>query len=336
MKGMDLDRLRSFLQVAEAESLSEAARRLHLSQPALSRQMKMLEDALGAALFERTGRGMRLTDAGAPLRRRALPLVRELEGLGAALEAQAERVTGELAWVVPPSVPPSWVAGIAQRYRALHPDVALEVTVALSGEVREGLLRGRFDLGILYPTVRSASLEAERLFRERLHLVASPGTGVSEAKPVSFREALAHPLVLPPRPHALRMLVEGHAAAQGLALPIVMEANSLRLIVELVRAGVGRSILARRSVLEELASGAIVAAPVVRPRLERETLLAWPADHPLSRPAERMRCLVVEAAAEERARRAGADRRARVSDRRASPPTPTRRGAPSRSRRRSG
>lgn len=113
---METHLLRSFLHVAELGNLSRASERLHLSQPALSRQIKQLEQSLGVELFERTGRGVRLTDAGELLERRARPLLADLEVLAAEVSGPCP---GSIRW--PHRRDPSIIRRITRRRH--HPNV---------------------------------------------------------------------------------------------------------------------------------------------------------------------------------------------------------------------
>ncbi|MCA9574589.1 MAG: LysR family transcriptional regulator [Polyangiales bacterium] len=280
MASMNLDQLHAFLHVADLGSQSAAAERLHLTQPALSRRLRELESGVGVALFRRTGRGSVLTPAGVELRRRAAPLVEELERVGRDLADDTGILRGDVRLATPPSVGVELAGEVITQLRAEHPEVRLSVSVALTGEVREGLLRGDLDLGVLYHPVASTQLHTEPLFREELVLVSAPGTPAPER--IGLREALALPLVLPARQHGLRALTELHALRLGLSLDVTVEANSLRLLSELVSRGLGHTLLPVRAVQDELRAGRLVATPLRGGGLRRESLLAWGRDRALS------------------------------------------------------
>lgn len=279
---LDTHRLRSFLHVVELGSLSAAARRAHLSQPALSRHVQQLEEDMGVALFERTGRGMRVTDAGALLAERARPLLTQLEQLASEVAAQAEVVTGSVSLAVPPSVGMALPADVIEVFREAHPKVALRVVVALSGAIHDALVRGSLDLGILYQPVRSPAVRTEALWRESLWCVGGPGE-FEKGSALRLRGVLAEPLILPAPRHGLRAFVEGHAARLGAGVDVPVEADSLQLLLELVRRGAGRTLLPARAFADELAAGRLSAARVTHPALERKTLLAWSAERHMSR-----------------------------------------------------
>ncbi len=273
---MELKWLRAFTQVAALGQLGRAAQRLHLTQPALSRQIKQLEQALGVTLFRRTGRGMELTEAGALLQERAPPLLKSLDQVAAELSERSEAIAGPVVLAVPPSIGSGLAADMVERCRRRYPAIELRLVVALSGAVREGLLRGRYDLGLLYEPLPRADLEIERLWQERLWCVAHPEAGLDPQRAIRMAEVLGDSLVLPGARHGLRLLVEEQAARLELRPRVAVEVDSLRVLVELVRRGVGRTLLPRHAVATELAAGLVSIAPVIRPVLRRLTMLGWP------------------------------------------------------------
>ncbi|MCA9533363.1 MAG: LysR family transcriptional regulator [Myxococcales bacterium] len=303
---MNIDQLHAFLHVAELGSQSRAAERLHVTQPALSRRLRELEASLGVALFRRTGRGVALTPAGAELRRRAAPLVGELDRLAQDLAADSGVLRGEVRLATPPSVGVELAGEVVAQMRSEHPEVKLCVSVALTGEIREGLLRGELDLGVLYHPVASAQLHTEPLFREELALVSRPSQQPgSEGVPVSLREALGLPLILPARQHGLRALLELHALRLGLVLDVVVEANSLRLLSDLVSRGLGHTLLPARAVQDELRAGRLCTTRLRGSGLRRESVLCSSRDRPLAASALEVAARIRREARKQRTTRRG-------------------------------
>lgn len=265
--------LASFLRVVEEGTVGRAAVRVGVTQPALSRQIRQLEDTLAVRLFDRTGRGMRLTAAGATLVEHARKLLTDLDRLADAVRAQDARISGRVSFAIPPSLGAHVPADVAEICRHRYPDVELRVVVALTGAVYDNIISGRLDLGVVYHPVRSAHLQAEPLARETLGLVTRADEALSPGGP-SLEEALREPLVLPSERHGLRRVVAGYAAREGLHLDVAVEADSLVVLLELVRRGVGRTLLPRRALEADLQAGTLGWTPVLSPRLERTTALA--------------------------------------------------------------
>ncbi len=143
---MDLKQLRTFLHVAETGSLSKAAKRLNVTQPALSRQIRLLEEDAGVALFVRTGRGVILSEAGEKLKPRARVLDEEMERLKMDMTAFAGTVRGEVRVGLPPSDGMVLAAPVVERFHQDYPQVKLHITQLLSGALQENLWDGRLDM----------------------------------------------------------------------------------------------------------------------------------------------------------------------------------------------
>jgi LysR family nitrogen assimilation transcriptional regulator len=285
---MDLKQLRSFLHIAELSSLSKAAERLHLSQPALSRQIKMLEAEIGEPLFLRTGRGVEITEAGRLLERRANAVLTELERFNSDLAAQKGRVAGTLCLGLPPSSGLILAGPLIERYRSEYPDVRLRVTQLLSGTLQEHLLDGRADLGILYEGATSPRIAFERLNSEELFLIARPQEISAPKNEVNFDSLCSMPLILPGQPHSLRTIVERLAAKRDQKLNVVIEADSLSVLLELVRRGLGVTILSQAACRRDVEKRRLIALPITDPGIVRTAVLAWSRDFPLTPAAKAM------------------------------------------------
>jgi len=285
---MDLKQLRTFLHVADLGSLSRAAKRLRLSQPALSRQIKLLEEEVGEALLSRTGRGVEITEAGEVLARRASRILSEVERLHADMSDYKGRISGEVVLGLPPSAGLAVGGPLIERYRATYADVKVRVVQMMSGNVQDALLDGRLDLGIIYEGAPAKRLRAERLWSEELYLVGNQEAGIEKDAPVSFADVCKHPLVLSAPRHGLRQILEVQAVKDDLNLDVAVESDSLSMILELTRRGLGATVLPLVACRDDLEKGSLFAAPISTPKLERISSLAWSKDFPLSPAAAAM------------------------------------------------
>lgn len=284
---MNLTHLRSFVHVAELGSLSLAADRLQLSQPALSRQIQLLEAQLGVNLLRRTGRGVVPTEVGERLREHAYGLFEEIAKIERDL-AGSEEVGGRLSVGIPPSASVTIAGGLVERYRQRYPAVALRIVEDLTGAIQEGLLAGRLDLGILYESALSAGLHTELLRAEALELIGPPDADLHTDVPVRFETLAELPMILPGHRHGLRAIIEQSAFRAGVRLQTVIEADSLRLLQDFVHRGLGYTVLSREVCAPLLASGNLTAAPIVEPPLRRNWVLAWRKDAALGAAAQAM------------------------------------------------
>jgi LysR family nitrogen assimilation transcriptional regulator len=270
---MDLRQLRTFVHVAELGSLSKAADRLRIAQPALSRQMRMLEEELKVPLFSRHGRGMVLTSSGEVLLARAVAVLKDLEAARADVAAEAGAVKGRVVLGAPPTVGDALSARLVERFVGLHPDVSIRIVSAFSGYLLDWLQRGEIDLAVVYePEVRQ-NLRIEPLIAETLFLVGGPDA-IRRKRQVPFAKVLERRLVLPGPQHGLRKIVERAAQKRDRALDIVVEADSLQTMKDLVERGIGWTILPLGPVHREISEGRLTAAQITAPQLTRTLVIA--------------------------------------------------------------
>ncbi len=225
---VQLRHLRSFIRIVEAGSISRAAARHHIAQPALSQQMAELERALGVMLLHRGAAGVRPTEAGEVLLRQAraildnvgkLPAV--LRSIGAAAEPAGRVVLGLLHMItVPHSV------AFLDACRERHPRVVPEIVTGHSVRLRSEVAAGNLDLALVFEALASAPPGFVRrpLFRQRLHLVQRRGLG---SGPVDLAALAAMPLVLPLGPTDMRNLLEAALATVGAVPRIVGEIQTI-------------------------------------------------------------------------------------------------------------
>lgn len=279
---MDIKQLRSFVHIAELGSLSRAAERLNLSQPALSRQLNLLEESLDTKLLERTGRGVKLTEAGQMLAERARVILTDLARLEADLSARSSQVTGHVHVGVPPSAGIVITGALIENLRDRYPDLNVTVAEDLTGDVQEGLLSGRIDIGILHDGMISRSLYAEPLWREDLFLISHPSQVGEQETEIAYEDVLSLPLIMPTNKHGLRAMMQEAAFRAGRPLTPVVEADALRVLIDLVTRNLGHTVLPRSSLVQELSTGRLTARRITNPQLSRKVMLSWLQERPLS------------------------------------------------------
>ncbi|MBS7697652.1 MULTISPECIES: LysR family transcriptional regulator [unclassified Chelatococcus] len=277
---MEVKQLRTFVHVAELGSISLAAERLHIAQSALTRQIQALEAEVDAQLFRRHGRGVELTDQGAALFARATVILREIEQARAEIKSEQAVLTGEVSFGMPPTVADVLSGVLIEKFSRLHPRVKLRVVSGYSGHVLDWLQRGAIDLGVLYENKLPSTIRSQPLLLERLFLIEPPGPRPVEASVASLAEIADLRLVLPSRRHGLRLLIDSVAAQAGYAFEPVVEADSLPVQIDLVRRGLGATILPFLSVFADVEAGTLLARPIVEPEITRRLVLASVIDRP--------------------------------------------------------
>jgi DNA-binding transcriptional LysR family regulator len=277
---MDIRQLRTFSCVAELGSLSKASDTLRVAQPALSRQIKLLEHELRAELFTRNGRGMVLTDAGRLLLARTAGIVRQIDQVRDEIQSAGGPPSGRVVLGLVPTVSCVISARLARRTVDRYPGISLCIVESYSGHLMEWLHRGEMDLALIYGPSSDLHLTVQSLGRDPIVAVGPRGSGLAQKKQVDIGWLLKQRLVLPSHSHGLRALIEQAAAKKKLKLDVKLEADSFRVLTSLVEEGLGYTLLPPSSVRNEVADGRLEAAAIAKPAPMRELTLASPIDHP--------------------------------------------------------
>ncbi|MGW8375094.1 LysR substrate-binding domain-containing protein [Streptomyces sp. ODS28] len=273
---MDVKQLKALVTVAEVGSVTRAAAVLHVVQPAVTRQIRTLEQELGAVLFDRTRHGMQLTEAGTVLVDRARRALNELERARAEVQPAPGTVGGIVTIGLLESATDLLAEPLVSALARDHPDIDLRLMTAYSGHLQKWLDDGDLDLSLLYDLDSTPSLNARPLAREHLWAVAPAAAGLRPERPVTFAETAAHPLVMPSSGHGLRALIDSTAVRAGARLRVSVQTNALHLQKQLVAAGHGWTVLPGLGITEDLTDGTLSAAPLCEPEVWRSVVLATP------------------------------------------------------------
>lgn len=271
---MDYRRLNYFLRISELGSLSRAADRLRIAQPALSRQMHLLEQEVGLPLFIRHRRGVALTEVGEELRSKLIGPMRQIEIAVEDMRSLSRELGGQVALGMPPTVGHVLAGPLARRIAARAPNVSLRIVEGYGGHLVDWLQRGEIDIAILYGPVADFRLSAKELVLEELMLVGPPDCALQPDVGLEFERLSRLSLILPSHPHGLRLVVDGMAAKMKIKLEVRFQADSFALMKELVESGLGYTVLPLSSFAREATVGRLRYAPFSRPRVMRHLMLA--------------------------------------------------------------
>ena len=217
---MELRQIRYFLSVAETEHLTQSAEALFITQSTLSHGLRQLEAELGMPLFDRIGRGLKLSQAGVAFRGYALRALQELEAGRMALADMAGLQAGTLTVGVIPTFLTLFIPDVVAAFSAAYPGVRVMVRDLRSGQIEEQLISGQLDLGIAFHPATREEIDAEPLFDERMHLVVHESHPLAKRRTMRMRELADVPLALLPSSFATRRLID-HAFAQAHVKPLV-------------------------------------------------------------------------------------------------------------------
>ncbi|HEU4460175.1 MAG TPA: LysR substrate-binding domain-containing protein [Methylibium sp.] len=251
---MDLKQLETFVHVAELGSFTRAATVLRVAQPALSRQVRALEVELRQALFERNGRGVTLTEPGRRLLAHGRGILQQVARAKLDL-SDRDAAGGHLAVGLPPSLSRTHTGALVGAFRERFPKATLTVVEGLSTYAMEWLALGRIDCALVYNVSPTAAIDLQPVGDESLYLISARPTRAADAAvavasatvPVRLARLIDHELVMPSRPHSIRMLLETTLAAGGLKPHIALEIDSVPAILDIVARQSLHAVLARNA-----------------------------------------------------------------------------------------
>jgi len=288
---MDLKQLEYFVRVAEMGSFTRAAISLDVAQPALSRQIRLLEVELRQNLLTRNGRGALPTEAGKLLLEHGRGILHQValtrEELGAARGALA----GKVSIGLPPSLSKLITVPLVKAFNAELPKAQLTLTEGFSVLMHQGLRAGNLDMAVLYNPDRSADLEMQTLHEDELALIspasyATPKTVASGRKKAVESMSLADvanlPLILPSRPNAFRILLEGELMRIGKRPNLLLEVDGLNAILNLVKEGMGHAILPSYTLSNFDNAQPFSVLPIHTPVIRSQLMLVWSARRPIT------------------------------------------------------
>jgi LysR family transcriptional regulator, nitrogen assimilation regulatory protein len=286
---MDLRALRYFVHVAEVRSFSKAAVQLRVAQPALSRQVRKLEDELGVELLERTGHPIALTEAGTLLLQRAHSLMREVSQAADDVRSHGADLVGSATLGVSPATCEVLGPVMTRECAKSYPKLRLNFIEGFSSFIFERLVNQELTLCILHNPPRHPGIEIEPLLSEPMYLVG-PGDQTPALHRAHAKMALESlPLILPNRTHSLRMLID--RALAGRRIDVAFQVDGYTLTKALVAAGQGYTILPYSSIQQQVETKQLSAVPL-KPKISWTLCLAYRTDQRTARALGALRDII--------------------------------------------
>jgi len=284
---MDLKQLEYFRHVAELGSFTRAASFLSVVQPALSRQVRQLEVELGQNLFERNGRGVVLTDAGTRLLEHTRGILTQVGRARQELEDQRNGDSGHFALGLPPSLGNCVTVPLVKAFALNLPNARLATVEGLSAYILEWLNVGRVDCALVYNATASTTVDLLPLLDDQLYLIAplaaNRADGAAAPRESITLSALAdYPLIIPSRPHALRMSVENALASVDRKIRVAHEIECIPAVIDLARQGHGFGVLPMNAVKSSQWANEVRALSIGKPPLTTSLSIATSAQRPRS------------------------------------------------------
>lgn len=272
---MDLSQLSYFVRVADAGGFSLASAQLALTQSTVSRQVALLEEELGQRLFNRTGRGVTLTEAGRTFLRYAQSMLDTNQQAREALEDLQSSPRGRVTIGLPPRIANRIVPQLVQDFRDKLPNATIVVSEGQSHNLRELLIADRLQLAMLFDPPPSAQLHYEELATDELLFIAP--TYYQLRSDVHIYDQLSSwDFILQSHPHSIRALIDAAAQVRKLKLNVVAEVDSVRSVMALVMRGVGCTVMPSSVLSDEARQLGLKVASLGSPPIISRLVLATP------------------------------------------------------------
>lgn len=292
---MELRQLRYFVAIVDHGSLSRAARVLHIAQPALTQQVQQLEDELGAQLLHRSAQGVMATDAGKTFYEHAQAILKQVDDAKWAVAQSANRPAGTVALGIPQSVSGALALPLLTAVRNAYPEITLQLTEELSGNLIEQLKSGRINLAVLFDDGQLNMFDTTPLVEEEMMFVTRAASQFAPAgKLVTLAQAVRVPLILPGVQHGIRPRIENLARSAGLTIDNVIDINSVAILKSALLADLGATVLAAAPLLAEIERGALLVHPFGDIRVSRTLALCSSKNIPLTNAGAAVKRLVLD------------------------------------------
>jgi LysR family nitrogen assimilation transcriptional regulator len=270
---MDMRRLRYFNTIADYGSFSAASRRLKIAQPALSRQIRLLEEEVGVELFTRSLNGVVLTEAGNRLYRHVQALMHQFGQTREIAQGELGGVAGEVAIGLPTTICAILAKPLLDAALRRYPKVRIRLVESLGSVIREMLESGSLDLAVLYNIEATNRLAVDELMVEDLCLVGVADPALEGLTTLEFRQLARFPLVLSSTAQSLRRLLETMAVSEGIELNIRLEVDSVHLTRYIAEEGLAYTVASHGVFHQEVESGRLRAIDIVNPRIRRSVAI---------------------------------------------------------------
>jgi DNA-binding transcriptional LysR family regulator len=285
---VELRQLRCFASIFEEGTITGAARRLNVVQPALSVQLAKLEAEVGQKLFERGRLGLEPTPAGRRMYSLFMPILRDVAQARTQMALLSKEISGRVAIGLVTSVTNSVLSNCILECARRHPNIQLTASDGYSSAMIDAVMSRNLDIALINRPRTKIGLPAEVALEERMVLMRAPGTDIRR-KAIRIDELGNLRLVLPSKRHGLRGIMDYHFAEQGIDIAPHVEVDSLNVILDLVKETNWVTILPQIAAHHELTAGTLVADAIVGPGIIRQLL--W-IHHPRRMPSAADRCFM--------------------------------------------
>ena len=278
---MELRQIHYFIAVAETTSLTKAVGRLHIAQPALSQNIKNLEEELDTRLFERSRQGMALTDSGVAFLEHARGIIRQVNRAKESIRDFDDNPSGTVSIAMPASVANVLSVPLFQFLKKNYPAIELNLDEGLTGNIRQAFDVGLFDIILVgLNEDGSDNLSVEPLIREDLYFISQYSEGDSNTVEIDFLDLANYPIIISQVQHSMGQTVMRYAQEQQLDLKIISSNTALHPAIKLIEAGIGYGISPWSAIHEKHEQKLICARKIINPCMHRTVSMLSPSNRP--------------------------------------------------------
>jgi DNA-binding transcriptional LysR family regulator len=272
---LDIRALRYFAEVVNCGGFSRASAILHVTQPAISRAVRLLEEELGVRLLIREPKSVKPTREGEVVYRHAAQMLRHVRQLTSELTDMKSELKGEFRVGLPPLVGSTFFPDVIAQFRREYPGVELHIAEFFSSRLEQALDEGQIDIAAAMLPVDLDRFVVQQFAADRLMFVVNPGHEISTCSAMRILALKTQPLVTFTKDFKLCRLIEDACRAQGFMPSVVGRSSHLDLVLAMVSSGMGITVLPK-SVIERSNLGQFVAVPIVKPAIRFELALVRP------------------------------------------------------------
>lgn len=296
---MELRQLRYFVSVVDHGSLSRAATKLHIAQPALTNQLNQLEDELGVHLLHRTPQGTSATERGKVFYEYAIAILRQISDAKSVVNETSEQPRGNVSLGIPQSVSAALAMPLLKAVRDKYPKISLQITEELTGNLVTELKLGRLNLAILFDDGHLGCFSTEPMVEEEIRFITRAESQFSADKPlIELADAMHRPLILPDIHHGVRPHVEKILRLRKLCMSHLVEINSIAILKSALLADMGVTLSPVAPFVAELERGMLSEHEIADAEMYRTVVVCASKAVPLTAAAEAVRRLVIDTARE--------------------------------------
>jgi DNA-binding transcriptional LysR family regulator len=272
---LDIRQVTYFAEVAKQKSFTKAASTLHVSQPSLSKTIKILEEALGTPLFYRGAKQLELTDTGEVFLANAKNVLDAFDNLTAELDDVGDLKKGEIKIGIPPIIGAAFFSNLISKYIELYPSIHMSLHEVGSNKIKQGVSEDELDVGLICNLpIQKENYEMIRLLRDPLMLIAHQDNSLAEKEQITFSDIEHEPMILYRRDFSLHDRIMEACGSHGFYPNVVCESSQKDFIIEMVEAKLGVALLPSK-ICSQLSNENMKAIPFAKPAVYLELTMIW-------------------------------------------------------------